>query len=237
MKLPAALLAIVASLALAACGGSDDSGGGGISNEGNEELFTTAGFQEALSAVEEKAGSDAQMLQLQITSGGANFKLRDGEQATGFVYTGGEVVDEEVEVIGGGTLEGTDYPFSEIDAAAIDKIRHGVAEVSGVDDIEITVLTFEKAPIDGVLKWVINADGGGRTGLVFNANPDGSNVTSLTGDIAGAGDAGAGATDAGASGGAGAGNLPTDASSAQDIAQCIQDAGGDVAKIQACAQQ
>jgi hypothetical protein len=182
MRLLATLLAVAAAIAIAACGGGDDSEE--VSNEGNEELFTTAGFEQALSAVEEEAGSDAGVLQLQITSGGANFKLRDGEQATGFLYTGGETHEVGVEVIGGGSLEGTDYPFSEIDAAAIDKIRHGVAEVSGVQDIEVTVMTLEKG-IDGELKWAINAEGGGRTGLVFGANPDGSDVASLTGDIAG----------------------------------------------------
>jgi len=178
-------LALTASVALAACGGDDDSGGGGISNEGNESLFTSAGFTAALSAVEEKAGSDAQVLEVEISAGGASFSLRDGEQATGFVYTGGEVEDLEVDVIGPGSLEGTDFPFSEIDAAAIDKIVAGVKTESGVEDIEVTVMTLEKAPTDGTLKWVVNAEGGGRTGLVFNAAPDGSNVTSLTGDIAG----------------------------------------------------
>src|SRR6266487_7092562 len=108
----------LSALALAACGGSS----GGTSTNGNSDLFTTAGFQKAYDAVKDKAGENAQSLQVQITEGGADFKLRNGEQATGFVYTGGDLHDEKVDIIGPGSLNGQDFPFSEIDPAAIDKI-------------------------------------------------------------------------------------------------------------------
>jgi hypothetical protein len=205
--------AALSALALAACGGS----GGGVSNEGNSELFTTAGFQKAFDAVQDKAGENGQALQVQITRGGADFKLRNGEQATGFVYTGGDLHDETVEVIGPGSLEGQDFPFSEIDPAAIDKIVSGVKEKAGVSDLNVTVMTLEKSSVDGQLKWTINAEGGGRSGLVYNAEPDGSNVTSPLGDIAGSGSHGG-------------------TESPQDIATCVQQAGTDVSKIQACTQ-
>jgi hypothetical protein len=163
----------LSALALAACGSS-----GGTSTNGNADLFTTAGFQKAYDAVTEKAGENAQALQVQITEGGADFKLRSGEQATGFVYTGGDLHDEQVELVGSGSLDGQDYPFSEIDPAAIDTIVSGVKEEAGVSDAKVTVMTLEKGPVDGQLKWTINAEGGGRTGLVYNAEPDGSNVSS-----------------------------------------------------------
>jgi hypothetical protein len=201
-------LALAGATVLAACG--DDGGGGGASIEGNEELFTSAGFERALDAVKEESGDEAPVLQIQVTQGGADFKIRDGEQATGFIYTGGELHDEEVDVIGPGTLEGQDFSLTEVDAAAIDRIVSGVKEESGVPDIKVTVLTLEKGTVDGELKWVVNAEGGGRAGLVYNAEPDGSNVTSPTS------------------------SLP--AGSASDITECIQQAGGDVAKIQACTQ-
>jgi hypothetical protein len=41
--------------------------------------------------------------------------LRRRQPATGFVYTGGELHDEKVDVIGPGSLEGQDFPFSEVD--------------------------------------------------------------------------------------------------------------------------
>jgi hypothetical protein len=213
--------AALSSVALAACGGSSDSN---VSTNGNDDLFTTAGFQKAFDAVQDKAGENAQALQVQITGGGADFKLRNGEQATGFVYTGGDLHDETVDVIGPGSLEGQDFPFSEIDPAAINEIVDGVKQESSVSDLKVTVMTLEKSQIDGNLKWTINAEGGGRTGLVYNAEPDGSNVTSPLGDIAGSGSSGGTST-------SGSGTK-----SAQDIATCVQQAGTDVSKIQACTQ-
>jgi|tagenome__1003787_1003787.scaffolds.fasta_scaffold20957206_3 hypothetical protein len=220
----AALIGLALSaVALAACGGT------GTSTSGNEDLFTTTGFQKAYDAVTDKAGENAQALQLQITEGGADFKLRSGEQATGFVYTGGDLHDEDVNVVGTGSLDGQDFPFSEIDPAAIDKIVSGVKEKAGVNDLKLTVMTLEKSPVDGQLKWAINAEGGGRTGLVYNAEPDGSNVTSPLGDIAGSS---TGTPSTPSSGGVTAPNGKTP----QQIADCIQQAGTDISKIQACTQ-
>ncbi len=223
-----AIGAAVSAIALAACGGSS----GGTSTNGNDDLFTTAGFQKAFDAVKDKAGENAQALQVQITQGGADFKLRNGEQATGFVYTGGDLHDEQVQVVGPGSLNGQDFPFSEIDPAAIDKIVSGVKSQADVSDLNVTVMTLEKSPVDGQLKWTINAEGGGRSGLVYNAEPDGSNVTSPLGDIAGSGTGTTSTTGGGSSGGVTAPNGKTPA----EIAQCVQQAGTDVSKIQACAQ-
>jgi hypothetical protein len=223
--------AALSAVALAACG---DSGGSNVSTNGNSDLFTTAGFQKAFDAVQSKAGENGQALQVQITEGGADFKLRNGEQATGFVYTGGDLHDEKVDVIGPGSLEGQDFPFSEIDPAAIDKIVSGVKQQSGVNDLKVTVMTLEKSAVDGQLKWTINAEGGGRTGLVYNAEPDGSNVTSPLGDIAGSGSNGA-STGGGTSTSAGGGVTTPSGKTPAEIANCVQQAGTDVAKIQACA--
>jgi hypothetical protein len=224
------ICAALSALVLAACGGSS----GGVSTNGNTDLFTTAGFQKAYDAVTDKAGENAQALQVQITEGGADFKLRNGEQATGFIYTGGDLHDEKVDVIGPGSLNGQDYPFSEIDPAAIDKIVSGVKETAGVSDVKVTVMTLEKSPVDGQLKWTINVEGGGRTGLVYNAEPDGSNVTSPLGDIAGGGSGVT--TTGGGSSSAGGGVTTPNGKTPQEIANCVQQAGTDISKIQACTQ-
>ena len=230
-KWAGAISLVACATALAACGGSS----GGTSTNGNDELFTTAGFQKAYDAVKGKAGGKP-ALQVQITQGGADFKLRDGEQATGFVYTGGSLHDEQVQVIGPGSLNGQDFPFSEIDPAAIDKIVSGVKSESGISDIKVTVMTLEKSSVDGRLKWTINAEGGGRTGLVYNADPDGSNVTSPLGTgIIGKGTSTSPPTTTPTGTAAGGATAPN-GKTPQEIVQCIQQAGGDVNKIQACSQ-
>lgn len=233
-----ALALAVGSIALAACGGDD-----GDSGAGNEELFTTAGFQEAYAAVTDRAGEQATVLEVQITGGGADFKLRSGEQATGLIYTDGELHDQEVEVIGPGSLEGQDFPISEVDPAAIDRIVSGVQSESGVSDIEVTVMTLAKSSIEGRLEWTINAEGGGRSGLVYVADADGSNVRSPLGGIAGAGTETTG-TETEPSGGSAGGKPPaTDpgasvtlpsGKSAAEVLECVQRAQGDVEKLQAC---
>ena len=221
------ILAAAAALTLSACMGDDDSGGGS-STDGNDDLFTSSGFTDALNAVSDEEGADAPLFDIRITSAGAEFTFVDGEQLTGQIYTGGELESRDVDVIGPGTLEGSDFPLSEVDPAAIDRIVEGVRTESGIDDVEVTVLQLTKQNVNGELQWIINAEGDGRTGLVFNADPDGSNVTSPLGDI-GAGDTGSGAeTPPTESGG---GVSPDDA---QAIAECVQEAAGDVAAIQAC---
>jgi hypothetical protein len=223
----------LSALGIAACGG----GSGGTSTNGNDDLFTTAGFQKAFDAVTDKAGENATVLQVQVTSGGADFKLREGEQATGFVYTGGDLHDEQVDVVGPGSLEGQDFPIAQVNPSAIDKIVSGVESESGASDIKVTVMTLEKSAVDGQLKWTINAEGGGRTGLVYNADPDGSNVTSPLGNIAGGGTGTTGTTSTGTTAGGGStGGYGANGKTPQEIAQCLQRAAGDVSKAQACVQ-
>jgi hypothetical protein len=190
--LPKALivaLALAASATLIACGGDDDGDDGGAASavrEGNEELLTSAGFTKAVDAMEGEAGADAPLLRVQINLAGAEFQVREGDQAGGFIYTGGELAPIEIEVLGSASLEGQDFPLSQVDPAAIDKIVEGVKAESGLDDVVLTNLLLEKQAKGGEqakgggLKWVINATGGGRTDLVFNADLDGSNVTSVT---------------------------------------------------------
>src|SRR5262245_9089141 len=88
---------------------------------------------------------------------------------------------------------------------SVGKSVSGIESKSDFRDLEVTVMTLEKSAVDGRLRWAINAEGGGRSGLVYNAQPDGSNVTSPTQE-------------------------------ATDMTDCIQKAGTDVTKIQACTQ-
>jgi hypothetical protein len=220
------------ALGIAACGGSS----GGTSTNGNDDLFTTAGFQKAFDAVTDKAGENATVLQVQVTSGGADFKLREGEQATGFVYTGGDLHDEKVDVVGPGSLEGQDYPIAQVDPAAIDKIVSGVESETGASDAKVTVMTLEKSAVDGQLKWTIIAEAGGRTALPYTAEPDGSNVKSAASGIAGAGTPTSPPSTTPTTGGGSTGGYGANGKTPQEIAQCLQQAAGDVSKAQACVQ-
>ena len=225
LRLVTLIATVGAGLGLVACGGSDsgNSGGGsgGGGGGGGGDQFTSSGFQDALDAVSDKEGtSDFSLLKVQITEGGTEFQIRDGERARGYVYTtDGDLTDEEVQIIGPGSLQGQDFPFGEVDSAAIDKIVPAVKDQVGAGDAQVTVMTLEKGITNGELKWTINAEGGGRAGLVYTADPDGSNV----------GNPASAALEQ-------TKKAAKQAQPALDVAKCIQQAGGDVQAIQDCAQ-
>jgi hypothetical protein len=213
-----AMLAICGAIALAACGSSDSSGGSG---SGGGDQFTSAAFQRTLDQVELDTGEDAELLEVQITSAGTDYKIRAGEKASGLHFDPGssDSQDVQVNVIGTGSLADSAFPISDVDPAAIDKIVDGAAAASGADDFKVTVMTLGKSFTPDVM-WTINGEASGRTGLVLQANPDGSGLSSPTGAVPG----GATSTTTAPSG-----------VDPQAIADCIQKAGGDVNKIQACA--
>jgi hypothetical protein len=140
-----------------------------------------------------------------------------------------------VQLVGTGSLQDTVFPISDLDPAAIDKMIAEAPGASGADDFEVTVMTLGRNIVSGELSWTINGDGAGRTGIVLEAKPDGSGLASPTGQVPGAGGGtDTGATDTGASTTA---TPPTSTEDAQKIAQCLQDAAGDPAKVQACVGQ
>ena len=222
-------LTLAASTALIACGGDDDGddGGGAASavREGNEELLTSDGFAKAVDAMEDEAGADAPLLRVQVNLAGAEFQVREGDDAGGFIFTAGELAPIQVEILGNAKLEGNDFPLSVVDPAAIDKIVEGVKTESGFDDVALTNLLLEKQS-GGGLKWVINASGGGRTDLAFNADSDGSNVTPVTA-------AATKANETKAIEGTEKLSKPTQAQTKQ-IAECVERAEGDPEELAKC---
>ena len=71
--------AALSAVALAACGSS----GGTLTRWYRRPLHLGRSSRRPDHAVKAKAGDNAQALEVQITEGGASFKLRNGEQATG----------------------------------------------------------------------------------------------------------------------------------------------------------
>ena len=226
-----ALAAGFAALALAACGSSDSDSSSDDSSSGGGDQFTSAELAKNLDVVKSKAGDTAELLEVQITSGGTDYKVRDGEKATGYHFDPGstDAQDVQVDVIGSGSLENSAYPISEVDPAAVDKMLFDAPEVSGVSDFTPTVMTLSNSfSVSGEVQWTINGDGAGRTGLVLNAKPDGSGLSTPGGQVPSGTDTSAGS----------ATTVPGDVTEkAQDVAKCIQDANGDIDKIQACASQ
>jgi len=230
----AGLVAVLAAVALAACGSSSSSStGSSSSSSGGGDQFTSAELAKNLDVVKSKAGDTAELLEVQITSAGTDYKVRDGEQASGYHFDPGstDAQDVKVNVVGAGSLANSAYPISTVDPAAVDKMLAQAPQVSGVSDFKPTVMTLGNSfSGSGEVQWTINGEGSGRTGLVLSAKPDGSGLSAPGGAVAG----GSGST----------GGIPTTATTPsgktvdpQAIAKCIQDAGGDVSKIQACATQ
>ncbi len=235
-----ALLALAAALALAACGSSSDSGSGDSGGAGDgSDVFTTAAFQKTLDAVQSETGEDAELLEVQLTTAGTDYKIRSGEMATGLHFDPGssDGQDVQVDLIGAGSVADSAFPISDVDPLAIDSMVSGSPQAIDANDFKITVMTLGTALTGGELGWTINGDASGRTGLVLQAAPDGGSLTAPGGTVPGGPSSG---TDPPATGtnGAPSATVPTDVTPNRDpaeITKCIQDAGGDVAKIQACA--
>ena len=157
----------------------DSSSNGNPTEAGGESLFKTANFTKALTAVRSKIGGDAELLKIQVLPGQAEFQVKKGEKADGYRYTakGGELQKVKVEIVGGGTIEGLQYPFHTVDPGVTEKLDKAVRERKG---LHATTMTLEKGPVGTRLVWTINAEGNGRTGLVFNARPDGSGLADPT---------------------------------------------------------
>ena len=192
---------------------NDSSSSGNPTEAGGESLFKQANFTKALTAVRGKIGGDAELLKIQVLPGQAEFQVKKGEKAEGYRYTakGGELDKVKVEIVGGGSIEGLQYSFRIVDPAVTEKLDAAVRAHRGLHP---TTMTLEKGPVGDKLLWTINADGNGRTGLVFNAKPDGSGLAEPTKFARGKG----------------GGSVPKP----QKQQECILKAGSDAQRIQAC---
>ena len=175
---------------------------------GAESLFEQANFTKALAAVRAKVSGDAELLKIQVLPAQAEFQVKRGERADGYRYSarGGRLQKVDVEIVGGGSIEGLQFPFRSVDPGVTEKLARAVRSQNG---LRATVMTLEKGPAGAKLAWTINAEGNGRTGIVFIASPDGSALRTPGGSAAGPG-------------------------SARKQQECILKAGSDAAKIQAC---
>lgn len=159
----ATAMVVAAGIALAACG----------EETVNENPFTSEGFGNAVEAIAEDAGEDTSLVQVQIKQGRALFKAREGDSVRVLVFPGDVFEPVGPEAVGE-TPGGEEFPLSDVDPEAVDRILEAVGEQSEVRGIEVSVMTLQRRA-DEELGWVIRAEGGGQR-LVLDADADGSDV-------------------------------------------------------------
>ena len=184
----------------------------------SRSLYRAENFGAALAALEEHAGKHPELLEVDVMPYMAEFQIKDGQRAKGYRYyaKNGDTGEFKVKIVGGGSIEGSQFPYGTISAGVTEKLA---ASATGQgDDLTVTNMTIRREIIDGHLAWSVNAESDERTGLVFQADPDGSGLADATERAL---------ERSGAESGAGA----KDATSQAD---CLVQAAGDVAKVQAC---
>jgi hypothetical protein len=155
----------------------------------------------------------------------AEFQIKDGQKAKGYRYyaKNGEMGEFQVKIVGGGSIDGSQFPYRTINAGVTEKLAASAAGQG--HDLTITNMTIRREIIDGHLSWKVNAESDERTGLVFEADPDGSGLADATRRALER------------SGAAGADSAASSAAKdAASQAVCLQEAAGDTAKVEACVQ-
>ena len=185
------------------------------------DLFTTAGFAQALDRVKAEAGSGRELTRMFINDVQAQFIVLRGDGVEAYSVRGdtGELErqDATVTISGSADLSDFAFPLDQVDPAAVDRMLAAAAKQSGSDDFRPTVLSLERGIPFGrrALEWTINAQGGGRN-LLYRADADGRKVRN---------DGGEGT------------EIPPAAIEAQKLNDCLQGAGSDPERILACLEQ
>src|SRR3954453_7897678 len=158
---------------------NNSSPSGDPTQAGAESLFKQANFTKALTAVRSKESGGAQMLEIQVIPGQATFQVKKGEKATGYRFNpkSGDLQQVKVEIVGGGSLEGSQYSLRRVSPDVTERLDQAVRKHKGLHP---TTMTLQRGPVGTKLIWTVNAEGNGRTGLVFDANPDGSGLAEPT---------------------------------------------------------
>ena len=138
----------------------------------SEDLYRAANFRRLLAEVRKREGANAPMLEIAVRPGDAELQLRDGQRARGYRYDAktGKLSSERVQIVGGGSIAGSDFSLARVPGGVTQRLADRV-QARGQ---KATNMTLSRTLTQGRLAWTINAEGGGRTGLVYQANPSGS---------------------------------------------------------------
>jgi hypothetical protein len=151
-----------------------------IDIDDSQSLYRAENFGAVLEALEDRAGKSPELLEVGVLPYMAEFKVKVGEKATGYRYyaKNGEIGQFKVKLIGPGGLDGTQFPYETLSAGITEKLATGVARQDG--SLRVTNMTMRRAIVKGDLGWSVNAESDDRTGVVFQADPDGSGLDDPT---------------------------------------------------------
>jgi hypothetical protein len=143
----------------------------------SQSLYRAENFGAALAALEEHAGKSPELLEVGVLPFMAEFQIKDGQTAKGYRYyaKNGEMGEFKVKIVGPGSIDGSQFPYSAISADVTEKLAASAAGQGA--DLKVTNMTIRRQIVDGQLAWSINAESDTRTGIVFQAKPDGSGLT------------------------------------------------------------
>jgi hypothetical protein len=146
----------------------------------SQSLYRAENFGAALAALEQHAGKSPELLEVGVVPWMAEFQVKDGQRAKGYRYYAGngDMGEFKVKIVGGGSIEGSQFPYRTINPGVTEKLA--AATVAQGTDLRITNMTIRREIIDGHLAWSVTAESDERTGLVFQADPDGSGLADAT---------------------------------------------------------
>jgi hypothetical protein len=138
-----------------------------------ESLFRRENFARAQRALRGRVGAKALLLKVTVQPHAVEWHLRKGERATGFQWFAkrAELEPIQVNVVGTGSLDDEDFRLGRVLPSVVSKLDARVHDEDS--EYQTTSLVIERVPPDAYLRWQITAEAEGRSGLVWNANPDG----------------------------------------------------------------
>ena len=208
-------------------GGGDTSSGGGD----DDSLFKEANFAKALDAVRGKIGVEGQLFEIRVEPKKANFTVRKDQEAAaeGLSFNDGELEDFDVDLTGPGRTEDNVFALAKVPPGVTERLTSKVTRKADVtpDDVQFMRLTIDAS--SGKPQWSVNVLSGERGGL-YLADIDGGGLE-RPGERATRGIP--------RSKGSGGGSTPRvpkapTAGDVQKYSDCVQSAGADASRIQAC---
>jgi hypothetical protein len=142
--------------------------------EDSQSLYRAENFRAAMSALEERAGTSPELLYVSVMPHMAEFQVKDGQRAKGYRYyaKNRESGEFKVKLLGRGSLEGSQFPYKTLSPGVTETLAAAVAQQGG--GLRATNMTIRRGVTDGDLAWSVTTESDERTGVVFQADPDGS---------------------------------------------------------------